>query len=131
MRQEKKKLINVIFWILIATTIFVAYASPSNAYYFYNITAICNDNVCVRGEEAIWNIVIRNDGTSEVEYISIELLDSLNSNMFASLNRTFYPLSDYRGDPIVVRSNQKVTVNISAPIPRANFGNELVYYPCF
>lgn len=99
--------------------------------YFYNITPSCANDICIEGEIATWNVVISNSGKSEVEYTGVELFDTANSTLFASLSLPFYPLSDKRGDLIVVRQNEKATVNLTGRLPKANYGQLLVYYPCF
>ena len=99
--------------------------------YFYNITYSCKDNICIKGDTVTWNVVISNDGKSEVEYVAIEFLDVANNSVFASLKIPYYPLSDKRGNLIVVKPNEKVTINLTDRLPKANFGQFLVYYSCF
>ena len=117
----------LVFLIIVFTTINLELVKA----YFYNISYTCKDNACIEGDKALWYVTISNKGVSEVEYIAIELLNVMNNTAFTSLNIPFYPVSDNRGNLIVVKSNEQVTVNLTGRLPKANYGDLLIYYPCF
>ena len=125
-KNNKLKIIFFVFFVIL-----VLINSYGVLGYLYNITSVCKDNVCIEGKKAVWDVVISNNGKSTVEYISIELLDSINNTKFASLEIPFNPQSDKRGDLIVVHPYEKISVNITGVLPKANYGQELLYYPCF
>lgn len=120
-----------ILLLLLLTAAYMAINTLSVSAYFYNITYSCNDNVCIEGETAAWYFELLNQGNKEVEYIGIELASITNITPFASLHIQFYPLSSYRGKLITVGTNEKVSINFTAKLPKANFGRRLVYQPCF
>lgn len=99
--------------------------------YFYNITYKCKGNICIEGQQAEWYVTISNFGSRVMEYTAIELLDAVNGSIFVKLERPFHPQSSIRGSLIVVSQNEKVTVNLSGTVPRANYQQNLIYYPCF
>ena len=100
-------------------------------YNIYNITYNCKDDICIEGQTAEWLIAIYNKGSKVVEYTTIELLNSFNNGVIAELKIPFFPLSSYRGDVIVVKQNEKVTINLTGKLPKANYQQDLFYYPCF
>jgi hypothetical protein len=120
-----KKISNIVILL-----IFLFSINSVNAY-FYNITYNCKDDICIEGETAEWLVTVYNRGKHIIEFTAVELLDSVNHSLIAQLKIPYYPLTSERGDVIVVKQNQKVTINLSGKIPMANYQQNLIYYPCF
>ncbi len=114
---------------IIALAIISMAATFSSAYY-YNINHSCQNNICVRGETAVWNISIHNDGNAEFEVLGIEIYDTLNNTRIASMRTTYNPYSDRRGNPLIVHYKSKIYTNLSGNIPAANVEDRLYYYAC-
>lgn len=125
-----KSIIHSAFLIVITLFISILNILSVNAY-FYNIAYTCKDNICVEGDTAIWHVTISNEGKSKVEYTAIEFFDAKNNSQFGYLKIPFEPLSEERGNLIVVGINEKVAINLTGKLPKPNYGQSLVYYPCF
>ncbi|MCK5282024.1 MAG: hypothetical protein KAK00_01315 [Nanoarchaeota archaeon] len=98
---------------------------------FYELIYKCENNQCVEGDIAEWNIKINNEGDSKIEVKTIEIRDSINNSIIAIFDTDYYPLMDYRGDLFVIQAKQERTKTIRAEIPKANNGTSLIYHLCF
>ena len=125
--MTNKKIIWTVFLVISFAVINLKFADA----HLYSIAYKCMDNICVEGRTAEWNVTIHNHGNKEVEYTAIELLDEINDSVIAGLKVPFSPLSSKRGNVIVVNKKEGVTVNFTGKLPKANYWQSLVYYPCF
>jgi hypothetical protein len=117
------------YFVFLAIALGVANAMLADAA-LYNITYSCEDGVCVEGKPVNWNITIYNRGDKVIEYTTIELFDSVSNNLIAEVRVQFNPLSSDRGSLIVVNTNSKKTIMLSGNVPKANYRQSLIYYPC-
>lgn len=124
--KRKEKLIRLI--IIIGVLLFVL--SSVNAY-FFDITYECENDVCVAGKEVIWHVDMFNKGTQVMEFIMIEMVDSINDTVIATYEIPFKPLTSERGDVIKVHPNHGNNVNWTSILPRGNQDKKLIFYPCF
>ena len=121
------KKLRILFLILLLIIMNLQFADA----YFYNITYECKDDICIEGQKANWFVTIYNQGRRVVEYTTVELVDYVDGSNIVELKIPFYPLNSDRGDLIAIEQNEKVAINLTGTIPKANYQNNLVYYPCF
>ena len=128
--MKKAKIDQKIFCLVLALLAILVLSPRANAY-FYKISNFCENDICIEGQNATWKTTISNDGNYEIELIGLELLEFGNNTAFVSMQIPYHPLSSFRGDIIPIYIGQKVSINITAPVPKANFNELLVYQPCF
>jgi len=109
--------------------IFTLISALANAQ-FVSITAQCQNDVCITGQEVIWHIMVSNSGTKIIEYTDFELLEAINNTVIAEEHREYFPLRDYRGDLLVVEQGKKKRINITSTVPKPNSPDGLIFYPC-